>query len=89
MLLDDRKFRAKAVISILKTTKILSSDKDYLFKIVEIDTGTQFHIAVSFQISNSEAITLKCSSRPYKKDETEDNDEENNKVRNKEKEIAV
>lgn len=48
-LLDDRKFRAKAVLSLLNTTKVASSDEDYLFRIVEKEAGNEFSITVFFR----------------------------------------
>ncbi len=48
-LLDDRKFKAKAVLSLLSVTKILNSDTLYLFDILEKEEGNQFSITVVFQ----------------------------------------
>lgn len=48
-LLDDRKFRPKAVLSLLNTTKILSADDAYLFQITEHEKANEFSIAVAFK----------------------------------------
>ena len=48
VLLDDKKFAAKAVLSLLNVTKITKSDQDYLFKIIETDTGSQYKISVYY-----------------------------------------
>jgi len=47
-LLDDRKFRPKAVLSILNVTKILSSDSGFLFHIDEITLTQGYHIEVKY-----------------------------------------
>ncbi|MFB0965637.1 MAG: RNB domain-containing ribonuclease, partial [Patescibacteria group bacterium] len=47
-LLDDRKFQAKAVLSLLGVTKITSADEGYLFEIVEREVGNEFSITVNF-----------------------------------------
>lgn len=48
-LLDDRKFQAKAVLSLLCVTKVTASDESYLFDIEETEVGNQFTIAVKFR----------------------------------------
>lgn len=48
-LLDDRKFRAKAALSLLNVTKILATDELYLFEIVEKEEGSEFSITVKFK----------------------------------------
>jgi len=48
-LLDDKKFRARSVLSLLNVTKILASDKDFLFQIIEKEMETKFSITVEFR----------------------------------------
>ena len=48
-LLDDKKFRAKAVLSILNASKITSQDTVSLFHIEEAEVGNTFSITVYFQ----------------------------------------
>lgn len=48
-LLDDKKFRAKAVFSLLNLTKILPTDQDFLFEIIEEEVWNQFSISVKFK----------------------------------------
>jgi hypothetical protein len=48
-LLDDKKFRARAVLSLLNTTKVTASDKEYLFSIVEKEVGNEISITVHFR----------------------------------------
>lgn len=48
-LLDDKKFRAKAVLSILNASKITSQDTVSLFHIEELEVGNTFSITVYFQ----------------------------------------
>ncbi len=47
-LLDDKKFSAKSVLALLNTTKILSTDEDFLFKITEETKWNQFSITVNY-----------------------------------------
>jgi len=47
--LDDRKFRAKAVLALLNSTKVSSTDREYLFQIVEKEEGNEFSITVKFR----------------------------------------
>lgn len=43
-LLDDRKFRAKAVLSLLSVTKVTTSDDDYLFRFDESEVDNEYAI---------------------------------------------
>ena len=49
VLLDEKRFRAKAVLAILNTTKISTSDKNHLFEIIEEENGNEFSIIVKFR----------------------------------------
>lgn len=49
VLLDEKRFRAKAVLSILNTTKVSTSDKNHLFEIIEEERGNEFSITVKFR----------------------------------------
>ncbi len=48
-LLDDRKFKAKAVLALLHVTKVLSNDEEYLFQIIEKEEEDNFSITVEFK----------------------------------------
>lgn len=47
--MDDRKFKAKAVLALLNSTKVSSTDREYLFQIVEKEEGNEFSIVVKFR----------------------------------------
>lgn len=49
VLLDDRKFQAKAVLALLNVTKITSADSENLFEIVENESGNKFSITAIFK----------------------------------------
>ncbi len=57
-LLDDKKFRTNSVIAILNTTKISSTDNQYLFHIEEREIENEFNIVVVFR----DAEILKMST---------------------------
>ena len=47
--MDDKKFKAKAVLSLLNTTKVLANDSAYLFEITEEEEENGFAIVVLFR----------------------------------------
>lgn len=49
VLIDDEKFSAKAILSLLSVTKITRTDPEYLFDIKEVHQGNQFTIEVYFR----------------------------------------
>lgn len=56
--MDDKKFRTNSVIAILNTTKISSTDNQYLFHIEEREIENEFNIVVVFR----DAEILKMST---------------------------
>lgn len=69
VLLDDKKFTSKSVLSILSVTKILNTDEDILFEIDEKEVWNQLSISVKYKKQDL-FHPLYINYREYEKNES-------------------